>query len=95
MSASRGALALDRDDATSITHHDKSDRRRAVSLALVQSRALLGLDAPAVTVEVHLAKTPSPTCHRYAGSSAIVCPLARDRRQVRPQVPLHLMFVVA
>jgi magnesium chelatase family protein len=30
-------------------------RRKAVSLCLVQSRALLGLEAPAVTVEVHLA----------------------------------------
>ena len=33
----------------------KLGRVHAMSLALVQSRALLGLQAPAVTVEVHLA----------------------------------------
>jgi magnesium chelatase family protein len=50
-----------------------------MSLALVQSRALLGMDAPAVTVEVHLANgLPSFT---LVGLADVEVKEARDDRK--------------
>jgi magnesium chelatase family protein len=52
-------------------------RNRFMSLALVQSRALLGLQAPSVTVEVHLANgLPSFT---LVGLAEVEVKEARER----------------
>ncbi len=63
-----------------------------MSLALVQSRALLGLQAPAVTVEVHLANgLPSFTLVGLARCTSTVTAGACSPRRARLCTKARLM----